>query len=131
MLVVSGHLQMGVTADHSLGGRQVSVDQLQQRGLARPVGPHQREPGVQVHAELQVLVDVGGVLAVAEADVLDHDDGGRDLPARVEAEGDAVLRGHLLREPARHHLGQSLLLRLGLSRELRAAVTEPDIDTTF
>ena len=45
-------------------------------------------PGVEVHAELEVLVDEGRVLAVAEAHVLHHDHWRRDLAAVVEAEGD-------------------------------------------
>ena len=55
---------------------------------------------------------------------LHHDDGGRYLPAGVEVESDVLVGPHLLREPARHHLGQGLLLGLGLAGKLGGAVAE-------
>ena len=48
----------------------LAIDEFQQRGLAGAVGPDEGEPGVEVDAELEVLVDVGRALVVAEAHVL-------------------------------------------------------------
>ena len=75
----------------------LSVDELEERGLSGAVGPDEGEPGVEVDAELEVLVDVGRVLVVAEADVLHHHHGRRDRPARVEVELHASLAHHLQR----------------------------------
>ena len=64
----------------------LAIDEFEERGLSGAVGPDEGEPGVEVDAELEVLVDVGRVLRVAEAHVLHHDDGRRDGAARVEME---------------------------------------------
>ena len=86
MSFLPGHLEMVVSSYHTLGRNQISVDKLQQCGLSSSIGTNQGKSGVQIHPELQVLVDEGRVLVVSEADVLYHDDGGRDLSTRVEVE---------------------------------------------
>jgi hypothetical protein len=46
------------------------------------------------------------------------------MPARVEIERLATIGQNLFCQPAGHHLGQGLLLRLGLPGQLGAAVAE-------
>merc|ERR550532_1686039 len=125
MLVVKSKFEMVVSSNHTLCWHFCPVDQLDQGGLPSPVGPHQGQPGVQVHSKLQILVDPRSFIVVAEADILDHDDWRGDLAAVVEAEGDGPVGDDLLGEPVRHHLGQSLLLALRLSRKFGASVTKP------
>mmetsp|Transcript_7419 Transcript_7419/g.11195 ORF Transcript_7419/g.11195 Transcript_7419/m.11195 type:complete len:256 (+) Transcript_7419:638-1405(+) len=116
--------QVAVRPDIADRGHQGPSHQLEQGGLARPVGPHQRNAGVQVHPKVHVLVQ-GLALGVGKGDALELQHGGGQGPGVGEPEVDHALDLHLLGEPAPHHLGQGLLLALGLAGQLGCAVTEP------
>ena len=55
---------------------------------------------------------------------LNHDDRRRNFAAGVEVEGYLVVRGDPLGEATGHHLGQGLLLGLGLPGQLGATVAK-------
>ena len=48
----------------------IAVDELEKSGLSSSVGTDQSQPGVEVEAEFEVLVDPGGLVVVSETDVL-------------------------------------------------------------
>ena len=48
----------------------IAVDELEKSGLPSSVGTDQSQPGVEVEAEFEVLVDPGGLVVVSETDVL-------------------------------------------------------------
>lgn len=52
----------------------LSINQLEQGGLARSIRTNQSNPGLQVNAKVQVLVDERGGVTIFEADILHHDD---------------------------------------------------------
>lgn len=102
----------------------LAVQQLQQCTLPGTVRPHQGQPGIQIDPELQILVDPRRVVGIPEADVLHHDDGRWDGAAAREIERDYLIVGDFLGQALGHHLGQGLLLGLGLAGEFRRSVPE-------
>lgn len=54
VLVVHADLEVVVALDHAVQGLQLARHQLQQRGLASSVGPHQGYAGVQVHPKVHL-----------------------------------------------------------------------------
>ena len=64
-------LMSSCAREHYLGRDELSVDQLEKCRLSSTVGPNQGEPGVEVHAKLEVLVDVRCRVAVPETHVLE------------------------------------------------------------
>ena len=71
--MVSPDLQVRIPPHHALGRHHFTADELEQRGLSGTVGPHQRQPRVQVEAKLEVLVDKRRSVAVSKAYVLKSD----------------------------------------------------------
>ena len=51
----------------------IAVDELEKSGLSSSIGTDQSQPGVEVEAEFEVLVDPGGLVVVSETDVLKKD----------------------------------------------------------
>ena len=70
----------------------------------------------------RLVLTVGGAGVAGAAD-LEHHDGGRQLAALVESDGEDVVPFDLRGEALRNHLRQRLLLRLRLPRQVRRAVT--------
>lgn len=103
----------------------VSIQQFQECGLSCTIRTHKSQPRVQIDAEFKILVNVGPIVAVLEAHVLHHDDGGRHFPAAREVEVKYFITDHLLRQPLGDHFRQRLLLALGLPGQLGRSVTEP------
>jgi len=56
MLVVPGHAQVRVAANHAIRWRELTQDEVQQRALSRAVGPQDGQSRLQVQAKLQILV---------------------------------------------------------------------------
>mmetsp|Transcript_2154 Transcript_2154/g.6231 ORF Transcript_2154/g.6231 Transcript_2154/m.6231 type:complete len:639 (-) Transcript_2154:12-1928(-) len=115
VLVVLADAQVAVAHHVALDGSDPAEHELEQRGLARAVWPHEGDARVEVDAEVEVLVEVVLLLArVAEAHVLEATDGRGQGVALGEAEPVDGVGRHLGREPRLHHLVNDLLLGLGL-----------------
>ena len=69
----------------------LSINEFEESGLPGSIGAHQGHPRLQVDPKVQVLVDIGRGITVAETHILDHDDRWRD--------------GTTIRETERDHLG--------------------------
>jgi len=113
-----------VAFHHAVQRVQPARHQLQQRRLARPVGPDNGDPGVQVDAQVDVRVQ-DFVLGVPERHVGELEHGRRQLAHVGEGQAHDGLALHLLRQPAPHHLLQRLLLGLRLAGQLGGPVPEP------
>mmetsp|Transcript_32749 Transcript_32749/g.83666 ORF Transcript_32749/g.83666 Transcript_32749/m.83666 type:complete len:262 (-) Transcript_32749:1342-2127(-) len=58
VLMIFANHQVAVARDDALGGGQLAGHELQQRGLASAVWPHQRDARVGIDAEIQVRIKV-------------------------------------------------------------------------
>mmetsp|Transcript_10805 Transcript_10805/g.19707 ORF Transcript_10805/g.19707 Transcript_10805/m.19707 type:complete len:352 (-) Transcript_10805:570-1625(-) len=119
VLMVPADAQMGVSRDGALAGIQIAGHQLEKSGLAGTVGSDEGDTGVAVDSEIQILVEeVGRQTVVPEADVMEGEDGGRQLGALWEGEGEGALFLNRLGQTRLLHLIEDLLLTLGLLDEV-------------
>ena len=124
VLMVAADLEMRVAAYLALGGQELAVDELEERGLAGAVGSDEGDARVQIDAEVERLVDGLGVVLVLEGDLLHAEHGRRYLAAVGKRERERLVGDDALGEAAVDHLAQRLLLGLRLARQLGRAVTE-------
>mmetsp|Transcript_8617 Transcript_8617/g.27092 ORF Transcript_8617/g.27092 Transcript_8617/m.27092 type:complete len:399 (+) Transcript_8617:581-1777(+) len=117
--MVAGDLEMLVARDVALCWHQFADHELEQRRLAHTVGPHQRDPRVAVHAQVQVLVQrILHAAAVRERHRGEGQHRRRQLLRGREAELEGAPGAHGLCQAGRLHLVDDLLLGLGLAHQV-------------
>mmetsp|Transcript_64945 Transcript_64945/g.170034 ORF Transcript_64945/g.170034 Transcript_64945/m.170034 type:complete len:395 (+) Transcript_64945:494-1678(+) len=113
MLVELPEHEVLVLLDGALRGGELAAHQVDQRRLAAPVGPHQRDARVAVDPQVELRVELVLLLAaVREGDVVEREYRGLQLPALLEAEVQRLLAHGGLVHGLVLHLLQHLLLRL-------------------
>mmetsp|Transcript_25719 Transcript_25719/g.53316 ORF Transcript_25719/g.53316 Transcript_25719/m.53316 type:complete len:232 (+) Transcript_25719:259-954(+) len=119
VLVVVPDSQLSAALDLADCGLDLLQHQLQQRGLSGTVGSDKRNARVQVHTQLQLLVQVVLLLArVGEGDVIEGHHWRRDLLRVRECEGVLGIWHGLLCQARVDHLVDDLLLRIGLNPQV-------------
>mmetsp|Transcript_6945 Transcript_6945/g.24298 ORF Transcript_6945/g.24298 Transcript_6945/m.24298 type:complete len:428 (-) Transcript_6945:805-2088(-) len=127
VLMELGDLKMRMFLHVSPGGAQLPVHQLQQRTLSCSVGTDESDARVEIHRELQVLVEhVLFFATVRKGDIVDREDGRRDRSAVREMKLDAAIILRFLGESSLHHLVNNLLLRLSLLHQIGICTTGCD-----
>ena len=122
--MVTTNSQVSMATDAAIGGRKLSIDQLEQSWLSSSVGTDKRDSGVKVDTNVDVLVHQWLAITIFEAHVLDHDDWGRNLPTVRDRAHKQFVDGDFLRQTSVYHLTKSLLFTLSLTSEFGTAVTE-------
>lgn len=102
----------------------LSGNQLQECRFSGAVRSNQSDFGVQIDAEIDIFVDERFTGRITEADVLYHDDGGRQGAAVREVEGQRAIRSDTRCKTSIDHLLQRFLLRLRLAGQFLRAVTK-------
>lgn len=119
VLRVETKLQVGVTLDDTVGGRELAGHETEQGRLANTVGADESGTGVHVETEIDVAVKVVlGVTRVREGDVVEGQDGRRELLDIGEAEGEDSVLLDRLDEAIGLHLVENLLTGLGLADQV-------------
>jgi len=119
VLRVDTELQVGVTRDNTAGGSELASEDVEESRLANTVGADKGGTRVHVDTEVEVLVQVVlGVARVGEGDVVERQDGRRELLDIGEAEGEDSVLVDGLDEAIGLHLVENLLARLGLTHQV-------------